>query len=114
MCEFQVTDSSFQQFLDGWVVDNRVRGIFFSPSQEITARFLASAFFYKENVAFGFVHTKSGDVTQILKKFNVNKNRETLLLFNEETHSPAATISVSISVVDSPFILSTCTCTADC
>lgn len=76
-----------------------MRGIFFSPRTEITTRFLASAFYYKEDVAFGFVNTKSAGVTEMLARYNINKHRETLLLFNEETNSPVASISVSNSFV---------------
>ena len=92
-------DSSIDKFLDDWVVDNKVRGLFFSPHPEITIRFLASAFFYKENIAFGYVHTRSMDVGEILKKYSINKHRETLLLFNEEISSPVASLSVSILLV---------------
>lgn len=94
-----MTDSTIEQFLDSWVVDNKVRGVFFSPRIDISARLLASAFYYKDNVVFGFVHTRAGEVTEIVKKYVVNKNRETLLMFNEETSAPVASISVSSPVI---------------
>jgi hypothetical protein len=78
-------------------VDNKVRAIFFSPREEKSVRFLASVLSYKDNVAFGFVNTKLGMAGGLMSKYNVNNNRETLLMFNEESVSPVASISVSYS-----------------
>ncbi|WAR14010.1 DJC16-like protein [Mya arenaria] len=65
-----------------------------SPREDLSARFLAPAYFYRENVAFGHVYTQSLQGKDMLRKFGVNKHRETLLLFNEDTSSPVATISM--------------------
>ncbi|KAH3827046.1 hypothetical protein DPMN_128974 [Dreissena polymorpha] len=90
----KVHDVNIESWLGGWPADNKVRAVFFSPRQDMSAAFLAPAFFYKDNLAIGYVYTKSDDVTNILLKFNVNKHRETLLLFNEDSKSPVATISM--------------------
>lgn len=45
----KVTDSNLHTFLDGWT-DNRVRAIFFTQKETLSARFLAPAFFYKDNL----------------------------------------------------------------
>ncbi|WAR14033.1 DJC16-like protein [Mya arenaria] len=65
-----------------------------SPREDLSARFLAPAYFYRENVAFGHIYTQSLQGKDMLRKFGVNKHRETLLLFNEDTSSPVATISM--------------------
>ncbi|KAL4220901.1 DnaJ molecular chaperone y domain [Mactra antiquata] len=90
----RITDNKLDQFLEGWPVDNKVRAIFFSPREEMSLRFLAAAYYFKENVLFGFVHTRTHSVDTVLSKYNINKNRETLLMFNEEVTSPVATISM--------------------
>ncbi|XP_045161432.1 dnaJ homolog subfamily C member 16-like [Mercenaria mercenaria] len=90
----KIADSTVHQFLDGWPVDNKVRAIYFSPREEMSVRFLASAFYYKDNVAFGFVNTKLDTAGAVMSKYNINRNRETLLMFNEETVSPVASISM--------------------
>ena len=89
-----MTDTNVHTFLDGWV-DNRVRAIFFTQKESLPARFLAPGFFYKDNVAFGFVNTHDEGGRGVMAKYNVNRNRETMLMFNEETNSPVATVSVS-------------------
>lgn len=91
---FQVTDDSFQSFLDGWR-DNRVRAIFFSSKSQPSLRFLAPAFFYRDRIACGFVHTGDLKAEKLVKQYSVNKYRETLLLWNEVTDSTLATIVVS-------------------
>ncbi|XP_052819876.1 dnaJ homolog subfamily C member 16-like [Mya arenaria] len=90
----KVFDSNVEPFLSGWPADNKVRGLFFSPREDLSARFLAPAYFYRENVAFGHIYTQSLQGKDMLRKFGVNKHRETLLLFNEDTSSPVATISM--------------------
>ncbi|BFZ23270.1 hypothetical protein BsWGS_26309 [Bradybaena similaris] len=98
----QVTDDSFQSFLDGWR-DNRVRAIFFSSKSQPSLRFLAPAFFYRDRIACGFVHTGDPKAEKLVKQYSVNKYRETLLLWNEVTDSTLATIvlqQLSRSTID--------------
>lgn len=57
---------------------------------------MAPAFYHRENVAFGFVNTLDSASGALITKYNINKYRETLLMFNEETNTPVATVSVSI------------------
>lgn len=65
-------------------------------------RFLAPAFYHKEFIKFGYVNLWSNDNVNLATKYNVNRFRETLLVFNEETESPVATLVVS-SLVDLTF-----------
>ena len=58
-------------------------------------RFLAPAFYHKEFIKFGYVNLWLNDNVNLSKKYNVNRFRETLLVFNEETESPVATLVVS-------------------
>ena len=82
-------------FLEGWR-NNQVTAIFFSPRSEPSARFLAPAFYHRDRIAFGYVCTAVEDAQDLMRRFNINKRRETLLMFNEETAFPVATISVCV------------------
>ena len=93
---WQVKDSSADSFLERWR-NNQVMAVFFSPRLEPSARFLAPAFYHRDRIAFGYVSTSMDDAQDLMRRFNINKRRETLLMFNEETSSPLATISVSES-----------------
>lgn len=81
-------------FLENWQ-NNLVSAIFFSPRTEPSARFLAPAFYHRDRIAFSYVSTSTNDALKLMEKFNINKRRETLLMFNEDASSPVATISVS-------------------
>ncbi|KAK6175697.1 hypothetical protein SNE40_014098 [Patella caerulea] len=89
----EITDSNYEKFLMGWT-DNRVRGIFFGQKEEPSARFLAPAYQYRERVAFGYIPTHSNKAIILMNKFNINRNRDSLLLFNEDISSPVATASM--------------------
>lgn len=92
---FQLSDANYQDFLSGWH-DNHVRAIFFGQKSDPSVRLLAPAFQFKEYVKFGYVDTRSANNLNIMHKFNVNRNRESFMMFNEETNMSVATISVSL------------------
>lgn len=58
-------------------------------------RFLAPAFYHKEFIKFGYVNLWTNENSNLTKKYNVNRYRETLLMFNEDTQTPVATLVVS-------------------
>ncbi|XP_033763576.1 dnaJ homolog subfamily C member 16-like [Pecten maximus] len=89
----KLTDDTYSAFLDGWM-DNQMRAIILGQKEEPAIRFLATAMHYKNFVKFAYINTASPDIGKIMKKNGVNKHRETLLMFNEESSSPVATISM--------------------
>nr|KAG5695354.1 hypothetical protein BaRGS_006578 [Batillaria attramentaria] len=89
----RLKDTEADTFLNNWR-NNLVTAIVFSPRSEPSARFLAPAFFHRDRIAFAYVCTSVDDGLELMKRFNVNKRRETLLMFNEDTSSPLATISM--------------------
>ncbi|XP_076451608.1 dnaJ homolog subfamily C member 16-like [Babylonia areolata] len=89
----RLKDSDVDTFLDGWR-NNLMTAIFFSPRLEPSARFLAPAFFHRDRIAFAFVSTSMEEGQGVMQRFNINKRRETFLMFNEETSSPVATLSM--------------------
>ncbi|XP_005101904.2 dnaJ homolog subfamily C member 16 [Aplysia californica] len=88
-----ITDDNFEEFVSGWK-DNRVRAIFFSSKEEPSMRFLAPAFAHRDRIASGYVYTGSANVLKLLRQYNVNKHRETMLLWNEIPHQTLASISM--------------------
>lgn len=95
MIVLQLNDEKLDKFLDGWE-DNHMRGVFFSPKEEISAMYLAPAFYYKSFVTFGHVNTNADDVYKTLKRFNLHSGHKSLLMFNEDAQSPVASLSVGI------------------
>ncbi|XP_055863327.1 dnaJ homolog subfamily C member 16-like [Biomphalaria glabrata] len=87
----KVTDDSFENFIQGWK-NNKVCAIFFSSRTEPSLRFLAPAFFYRDRISFGYVSTGAPESQNLVKRFNINKHRETLMLWNEVTESPLASL----------------------
>ncbi|XP_076086499.1 dnaJ homolog subfamily C member 16-like [Mytilus galloprovincialis] len=87
----KINDGNFQDFLDGWN-DNHVRALLFIRREEISMRFLAPAFYHKEFIKFGYVNLWTNENSNLTKKYNVNRYRETLLMFNEDTQTPVATL----------------------
>lgn len=87
----KINDANFKAFLEGWN-DNHVRALLFVRREDIAMRFLAPAFYHKEFIKFGYVNLWLNDNVNLTKKYNVNRFRETLLVFNEETESPVATL----------------------
>ncbi|XP_013386220.1 dnaJ homolog subfamily C member 16, partial [Lingula anatina] len=89
-----VTDKNYKDFLNSWK-DNRVRVLFFSEREVPSLRVLASAFAFKDRAAFGYVHMSGGLTEEVWDTFNVQRFRETLLIFNENVQSPVATLSTN-------------------
>ncbi|GFR73313.1 DnaJ homolog subfamily C member 16-like [Elysia marginata] len=98
----RIKDENVDDFLQGWQ-DNRVRAIFFSHKAEPSLRFIAPAFFFRDRIACGYVHTMSPEVQTLVRRFNINKHRESLLMWNEATDSTLASIvmqQLSRSTID--------------
>ncbi|KAG5672388.1 hypothetical protein PVAND_002519 [Polypedilum vanderplanki] len=89
-----INDGSLDSFLNGWH-DNRVRGIFFEARQQPRLRYLLTAFLFKNNVHFGFVQTLKPESKEIIERYKINPHMDTLLLFNEDSQRPIASVSMS-------------------
>lgn len=88
-----ITDDSLDSFLNGWN-DNKVRALVFQRTESLRLRYLTTAFYHRERVAFGFV--PPGIKTEgIRSKYQVSSEQDTLLVFNENTERPVASVSMS-------------------
>lgn len=88
-----ITDKNFDEFLHSWS-DNRMRALFFSPREKPPLRFLMPAFSRREKIASRFVNTRSPLVESILRRYNVNKAKDTLLMVGESSNSTVAVVTM--------------------
>lgn len=89
-----VNDASMDKFLSGWH-DNRVRALIFEPRLQPRLRYLLTAYFFKNRVHFGFVPTLSPDSKMLIERYKVNPSLDTLMLFNEDSARPVASVSMT-------------------
>uniref|UniRef100_A0A1A9ZXJ7 Thioredoxin domain-containing protein n=1 Tax=Glossina pallidipes TaxID=7398 RepID=A0A1A9ZXJ7_GLOPL len=90
----KVQDDTIVGFLSGWI-DNRIRGLVVEPRNQTRLRYLIAAYAFQQRVAFGFVNAHSNYCKQILQRYQVHPHLDTLLLFNEDSERPIASISMS-------------------
>ncbi|XP_055949494.1 dnaJ homolog subfamily C member 16-like [Argiope bruennichi] len=89
-----LSDYSADDFLQGWH-DNRVRVLIFSKAESIRLRYLLVAYRFRNNAAIGHIRLGSSDTEVICKKYNVQPKMESLLIFNEDSTKPIATLSMT-------------------
>ncbi|XP_052865128.1 dnaJ homolog subfamily C member 16 [Anopheles cruzii] len=89
-----VTDDTIDAFLGGWS-DNRVRALILEPRAQPRLRYLITAFYFRDRVAFGFVSLSAKDTRRTQERFKIHPSLDSLLLFNEYPSRPVASISMS-------------------
>jgi len=89
----RINDVNVDDFLNGWT-DNRVRVLLFGKLDIVRLRYLTSGFKFRERAALGYVQLTSPDATAILQRFNVDASKDTLLLFQEDTGEPVASLKM--------------------
>ncbi|XP_076249530.1 dnaJ homolog subfamily C member 16 l(3)80Fg [Calliopsis andreniformis] len=88
-----INKNNVDSFLSGWI-DNRIRALIFDRKESIRLRYLFIAFYYRDRVAFGFVQTGKPDTESIVTKYKISVDLDTLLLFNENSEKPMASVSM--------------------
>ncbi|CAG2121141.1 unnamed protein product, partial [Medioppia subpectinata] len=88
----EVTDSNYEQFLNGWH-DNRVRTLFVTEESNIRLRYQLIAYEFRERIAFAHV-TGNEASRQILTRYRVDPKMNSMLIFNEDITRTTATLSV--------------------
>lgn len=89
-----LSDYTVDDFLQGWS-DNRVRVLIFSKAESIRLRYLLVAFRFRKNAAVGHIRLGGSDTAAVTKKYNVQAKMESLLIFNEDSSKPIATLSMT-------------------
>ncbi|XP_044593084.1 dnaJ homolog subfamily C member 16 [Cotesia glomerata] len=88
-----INENNIDQFLSGWV-DNRIRALIFEKLELPRLRYLLVAFHHRERVAFGYVQMGKPETEAIVTKYKIPKDLNTLLLFNENSEKPMASVSM--------------------
>lgn len=88
-----INKNNVDNFLSGWI-DNRIRALIFDKKESVRLRYLFVAFYYRDRVAFGFVQTGKPDTELIVVKYKISMDLDTLLLFNENSEKPMASVSM--------------------
>lgn len=90
-----IKDTNIDDFLAGWR-DNRVRALVMEPRSQPRLRYLIAAYHFRQHVAFGFVQLDApADTKHIQQRFKVNRNLDTILVFNEDPTKPVASLSMA-------------------
>lgn len=84
----KLDDSNMDDFMNGWE-DNKVRGLIFEPRPHMRLRYLVTAYHFRDRVQFGFVESH-----EIRNKYQVPHDMDTVLLFNENTTRPMASVTM--------------------
>lgn len=90
----RIDDTTVDGFLEGWG-DNRVRVLLFGKLDIVRLRYLTSGFKFRERAALGYVQITAPHTDKILSRFEIDRSRDTLLLFQEDTSRPAASLSMT-------------------
>ncbi|XP_014254175.1 dnaJ homolog subfamily C member 16 isoform X1 [Cimex lectularius] len=89
----QINDENVDVFLSGWV-DNKVRALVFQRSDPLRLRYLLTAFYHRDRVAFGYVPL-GPNMLKVREKYQVSSEQDALLVFNEITERPVASVSMA-------------------
>ena len=87
-----IDNTNIDDFLQGWH-DNRIRVLLFGKTEVIRLRYLTTAFKFRDRAKLGYVRITDSTVN-ILKKYNVAKNTDTMLVFHEDSQVPVAFVSM--------------------
>ncbi|XP_043269682.1 dnaJ homolog subfamily C member 16 [Venturia canescens] len=88
-----IDNDNVNSFLSGWV-DNRIRALIFEKRESARLRYLLTAFHHRDRVAFGFVQVGKLETESITTKYKISGDLDTLLLFNENSEKPMASVSM--------------------
>jgi DnaJ family protein C protein 16 len=89
----RVDDTNVGEFLKGWS-DNKVRVLLFGKLDIVRLRYLTSGFKFRERAALGYVQMNLPETSNIIKQFDIDKTKDTLLLFQEDSVKPIATLAM--------------------
>ena len=88
-----VDESNIDQFLNGWH-DNRIRVLLFGKTEVIRLRYLTTAFKFRSRAKLGYVRITNDKAKKIVKRYNVPKTTDSMLVFHEDPKTPVASVSM--------------------
>ena len=90
-----VNDRNVDLFLDGWI-DNRVRVLIFGKTEVARLRYLTTAFKYRSRAQVGYVKIDDSNSIEVVSKYEIPSDADSLLLFQENTRIPVVRISMKV------------------
>ncbi|TNN17846.1 DnaJ subfamily C member 16 [Schistosoma japonicum] len=81
-------DTFISTFHYGWRRDSRPRMLLIKPLTLPPLRYCLAAFRAADHLAAGYIDSEAGNNYDLVKKFNVNPNEETLLIYHEDSGIP--------------------------
>ncbi|CAH8682614.1 unnamed protein product [Schistosoma rodhaini] len=81
-------DTFVNTFHYGWRRDSRPRMVLIKPLTLPPLRYCVAAFRAADHLAAGYINSETGSNHNLVKKFNVNPNEETLLIYHEDSSIP--------------------------
>ena len=84
-------------FLDGWI-DNRVRVLIFGKTEIARLRYLTTAFKYRSRAQVGYVKIDDPESIEVVSKYEIPGDSDSLLLFQENTRIPVVRISMQVRI----------------
>jgi len=88
----KVNDDNVDDFLNGWM-DNKIRVLLFGKLDIVRLRYLTTAYKYRQRAVFGYVQI-NGESEEVVRRFGVAGNADSVLLFNEDTEKPVTKLSM--------------------
>ena len=85
-------------FLDGWI-DNRVRVLIFGKTEIARLRYLTTAFKYRSRAQVGYVKIDDPESLEVVSKYEIPGDSDSLLLFQENTRIPVVRISMQVRII---------------
>ena len=92
-----VNDRNVDLFLDGWI-DNRVRVLIFGKTEVARLRYLTTAFKYRSRAQVGYVKIDDSNSIEVVSKYEIPSDADSLLLFQENTRIPVVRISMKVCI----------------
>ncbi|CAG0913740.1 unnamed protein product [Notodromas monacha] len=91
-----LTSESLDEFLDGWRTDNKPRAVIVGQSDKVRLRYLVTCLAMNNWFKFGYVRSGSEEAERLLQKadFFVRPRMDAVLVFNENSKRPIASISM--------------------
>ena len=88
-----IDGGNIDNFLNGWH-DNRIRVLLFGKTEVIRLRYLTTAFKFRHRAKIGYVRINDLLSRKIVSKYNINKGKDTMLVFHEDSDHPVAVVSM--------------------
>ena len=88
-----IDQGNIENFLNGWH-DNRIRVLLFGKLQIIRLRYLTTAFKFRSRAKLGYVQLTDPFAKKLISKYNVAKNKDSMLVFHEDSNHPVAFVSM--------------------